>query len=474
VEGLQPHIVFVIADDHRGDAVHALGDPNVLTPNFDALCESGVVFRQARCQGGMTDAICATSRACVMTARNVFNAVASNELPETESSLEIKEGVKTLPAVLREWGYRTVAVGKWHNGVRAFGESFDEGRRVFFGGMGPQWKMTYWDGICEGGDLKGTTSELGGFTSDVIGHAAEAVIEGATDDQPLFLYVAFTAPHDPRVPPGPFADMYEASGLVLTPDYYSEAPAHEAVRYVRDEMLVGYPRSMSQVRRHLADYYGMISNLDLWVGRLFGAAQEGLAGREVLFVYCSDHGLSVGRHGLMGKQNLYEHSVRIPVMMSGSYVTRRACDDSLVGHQDICATIAEAAGLVGGDSAAIGDGSGTSLIGKLRTGRGIDEAGNDGSRKFWFAVYKDVERMVCDGRWKVIYSRLPGAKGTAHVLMQVFDLENDPWEVFDLSATQRGGAIAAAFRGELFEWMKWSGDPVDFWGDRGADSLQAF
>lgn len=464
VDERRPNIVLVIADDHRADAIRSLGDPNVLTPQLDSLIRGGVCFTQARCQGGMTDAICATSRACLMTGQSVFAAVEGNDLPETDASLLIRDGLPTLAEQLGECGYDTCAVGKWHNGHAAFNRSFARGRRLFFGGMGPQWLMEYWERASREVEPTKPDGPTGGFSTDLIGEAACDYIEDYNNGgPPLFLYVAFTAPHDPRVPPGPFADMYESGGLTLTPDVVWSPPFSVGVEYVRDEMLVGYPRSVAQIRRHLADYYGMISHMDSWIGRIYGTASRVLDDRPLLFVYCSDHGLSVGRHGFMGKQNLYEHSIRIPFVGAGSYVKGVGLNDVLVAHQDICATLLEVGGASpGGDGV---DGVGRSLVPYLVSGdrKSLDSSSTAKRRErkeFAYAVYKGSQRMVTDGKLKAIFSRPTGSGYSDEVVSQLFDLENDPWELQDLSGRKSYRNVLGGFEEELERWQRGVDDPL--------------
>ena len=150
---------------------------------------------------------------------------------------------------------------------------------------------------------------------------ADAVIDflaqAGASGQPFLAYVSFTSPHDPRTPPEPFASWYHPDSISLSPNYLPEHPFDNGELEVRDEMLRERPRTETMIREELALYYGMISELDAQIGRIVTALEENGQRENTLIVMAGDNGLAVGSHGLLGKQNLYEHSMRVPLIIAG-------------------------------------------------------------------------------------------------------------------------------------------------------------
>src|SRR5439155_24083768 len=117
--------------------------------------------------------------------------------------------------------------------------------------------------------------------------------------------------------------------VALPPNFLPEHPFDNGELRVRDELLAGFPRTPDEVRRHIADYYGMISHQDAWMGRVLAAAPD-----NTIVVYTADHGLALGQHGLMGKQSLYDHSIRVPLIVSGPGLPSGRRVDALTCHAD--------------------------------------------------------------------------------------------------------------------------------------------
>ncbi len=268
-------------------------------------------------------------------------------------------------------------------------------------------------------------------------------------DQPFLLYVAFTAPHDPRTPPERW--RRDPATVSLPPNAVPVHPFDNGEMQVRDERLEAWPREPEAVRRHIADYYGMIAHLDDRIGSILATLEARGLAEDTVVVYSADHGIAIGQHGLMGKQNLYEHSTRVPLIMAGPGIVEGRRVDDLVWHGDTTATLLDIAGT---DPAVAADGH--SLMPALR-GEGLP------SREYVGAAYRFTQRSVQDGRWKLIrYSSNPdwrpgGEQTRGSDVVQLFDLDNDPWErvnvAWDVAARRcsraagdRAGRLAAICR----------------------------
>ena len=131
------------------------------------------------------------------------------------------------------------------------------------------------------------------------------------------MYVSLMAPHDPRTMPKEFLEMYDPEEIKLPENFLTEHPIDTGALRVRDELLAAFPREPNEIKRHIAEYYAMISHLDHAFGRLLTALQEQGKLDNTIIVFAGDNGLALGQHGLMGKQNLYDHSVRVPLIFAG-------------------------------------------------------------------------------------------------------------------------------------------------------------
>jgi arylsulfatase A-like enzyme len=449
----RPNIVMLFADDHRYESVGIHGNPQVRTPNLDALGQRGAVFDGAHCQGGMHGAICVPSRASLMTGRNIF---ASSDDPtghDTIATNTIPSDVPTFPELLRAAGYRTHAIGKWHNDAASFARSFDGGDWLMFGGMSDHDAVPVRAFDASGAYPDDSVEFAEGFSTDLFADAAVRFIRDQDGEAPFCLYVAFTSPHDPRTPPEEW--RYDPDAIDLPPNALPAHPFDNGEMTVRDEELEAWPREPEAIRRHIADYYGMISHMDDRIGQIVAALDaEGLAEKTVV-VYSADHGVALGQHGLMGKQNLYEHSTHVPLLMAGAGIAPGTRVRELVWHGDTTATLLELAGEDAGIAA-----DGRSLAPALR-GEGLADW-----REHAGAAYRFTQRSIRDARWKLIrYVANPdwpehAGQTRGSDVVQLFDLDADPWERVNLAWNPALAEVRSRLEEALLAWQRDTGDPA--------------
>ena len=443
-----PNILFLFTDDQRFDTIGALGNPGVpgaaavATPNLDRIVERGTAFTHAHIPGGTSDAVCMPSRAMLHTGRNLFHIEGAGE--------EIPRAHTLLGEHLARHGYQTWGTGKWHNGSASFNRSFQGGSSIFFGGMQDHWNVPafdydpsgaypgtlpqvpnwYWSN--EVSERQGDWIRAGVHSSQLFCDAAVERLEEQDADVPFFMYVSFMAPHDPRTMPAEYLRRYDAEQVALPPNFAPRHPFDNGALDDRDEMLAAHPREEAEVRRHIAEYYAMIAHLDAEIGRVLDALERrGLAG-DTIVVLAGDNGLAVGQHGLMGKQNLYEHSVRVPLVFAGPGVPRgerRAAPAYLL---DIFPTLCELAELPTPDTV-----QGRSLVPALASATWQP-------REQLYLAFLDMQRAIKDGRYKLIEYALEGSAAT-----QLFDLQEDPWEMRNLADDPAHRERLAAMRSQL-------------------------
>ena len=453
---MPPNFLFLIADDHRHDAIGSLGNPAVHTPTLDGLAAAGTALTSTYIMGSTSNAVCMPSRAMLMTGRSLFRVFDPN--PQDVSPYPMDPGIPTFPQLLRGAGYRTYGVGKWHNEPELFARSFDGGGSIFFGGMSDHDAVPLHD-FSPDGVYPAAAATLGdGFSTEIFVDTAIGLLHEHPADQPFCMYTAFTSPHDPRTPPAEFAEMYPPEEIELPPNFARMHPFDNGHLHGRDESLAAHPRDPGEVRQHIADYYGMISHLDAEIGRLLDALAASGHAEDTIVVYAADHGLAVGQHGLLGKQNVYDHSLRVPLIFRGPGIPAGQRRDGLCYLHDVFPTILDLAGLETPSGC-----EGASLVPAL-TGRDAE------MRDCVFGAFQrsqslgdddSTQRMVRRGNLKLIETRLAG-----RTHRQLFDLADDPWETRNLAGEPAYAAELADMRRVLHRERMGAGDPASGHADR--------
>lgn len=425
----RPNILFLFADDQRADTIAAHGNPHIRTPNIDKLVRSGFSFRGNYCFGGNSGAVCVPSRAMLMSGKTWFHV-------DTASL----KNTRLLPEVLGEQGYETFATGKWHNGQDSWLRAFQHGRSIMFGGMADHSKVPIRD---LGPDGKLTPERTGeAFSSVLFADEAIQFLKGRSSGKPFFAYVAFTAPHDPRMPPPEFREAYYRQPPPLPRNFRPQLSYDNGMMNGgRDENLAPWPRTEGVIRDQLAEYYGMITHLDGQVGRIIAALRETGQFENTLIIYAADNGLAIGSHGLLGKQSVYEHSMKVPLIISGPGVPKGRSTHAFTYLLDLFPTLCDTLGIP--TPAGL---EGHSL-------RPIWEGQQARVRETVFLPFLDVQRSVRDERWKLI------CYPVIHH-MELFDLKHDPNEITNLIDRPSAAPTIQRLLTTMREWQARVGDTV--------------
>jgi len=414
----KPNIIFILTDDQRFDAMNAAGCPEIKTPAMDQLAAEGSRFSQATFMGGNTAAVCMPSRSMIMTGKSLFHCKGV-----------IAPGAVTLPQLLRQNGYSTFTSGKWHNDSGSLLRSFEYGKGIFMGGMGDHFKTPVVD-IQNGGLVN--HHEITEFDAEVFTNNTIDFLTNRPKEKPFFVYLSFKTPHDPRVVPPRFHQMYNPAKLSLPPNFLPEHPFDNGEMKIRDEKLAPMPRTPEVIRQHIAAYYAAITATDDQIARVLKTIDTlGLA-ENTIVVFAGDNGLAVGQHGLMGKQNLYDHSARIPLILRGPGIPKGKRSEALCQLFDLYPTLAAMAGL---QSPAGVDGKD---LGPVLHGEQTDV------RTATFHSYKNVQRAVRTHDAKLIEYLVKGKRTT-----QLFDLKNDPWEMNNLALDPAHAGLLQSMRQQL-------------------------
>ena len=442
----KPNVLLFFTDDQRFDTIRALGNHEIHTPNLDALVARGTAFTRAHIPGGTSGAVCMPSRAMLHTGRTLFHL--------EQNGQEIPAVHTLLGECFQSAGYATFGTGKWHNGKAAYARSFSDGDEIMFGGMGDHWNVLahHFDpsgryaGQCPLVEDPFHSNAVtwrhcdhvpgGRHSTDLFTEAATAFLDRRDPEQPFFMYVSLMAPHDPRNMPPEYLALYDPDRLALPASFVPEHAIDTGALRIRDELLAAFPRDPAEIRRHIADYYAMITHLDAAFGRLIEALEAAGERDNTIIVFAGDNGLAVGRHGLMGKQCLYDHSVRVPLIVAGPGIPAGGRSDALVYLLDIFPTLCELTG---------------NAVPETVEGRSLVPCLTDPAyapRNDLYLAYCDTIRGLTDGRYKWI-EYASGAR-------QLFDLESDPDEIRNLvddpAARPVADKLAARLRACATEW----------------------
>ena len=441
----RPNFLFMIADDLYYRGVHAMGNPEVQTPNMDRLMERGCHFTHCFHQGSWSGAVCVASRTMLNTGLTAFRA--RKEIEQTPLWAE----------TMGKAGYDTFIIGKWHLSKAALARSFKEIGKTS-GGMfesGPEaynrpapgntW--TPWDTSLKGQWLH--TKDWQNAAHDEIHHSASIWADGAIDHlqkaakraNPFMMYVGFNSPHDPRQAPREFVDRYPKDRIIVPPNYLPEHPFDQGDHRVRDELLAPFPRTREAVQVHRSEYYAHITYMDSQIGRILDALDKSGKAANTYVIFTADHGLAAGQHGLMGKQNLYDHSTRMPYMISGPGIPKRKKVDAFMYQHSTFATACELAGVELPKQVEF-----PSFVPLIR---GSTREQHDAT----FCWYRMYQRSVRTREHKLIVYLKVGKT-------QLFDLAKDPWETTDVSGKPEYAAVKKHLQERLQRFERDLGDDM--------------
>jgi arylsulfatase A-like enzyme len=210
----------------------------------------------------------------------------------------------------------------------------------------------------------------------------------------------------------------------------------------RDENLGAWPRTEAMIRDQLAEYYGLITHMDGQIGRILAALDAAGRKEDTLVIFAADNGLALGSHGLLGKQSVFEHSMRVPLILSGPGVPGGRSTTAFTYLFDLFPTLCDVlaleppAGFAGESLRPVWEGKKTHI------------------RESLFLPFLDLQRAVRDERWKLIAYPKIG-------YLQLFDLQTDPYEITNVLDRPENAAHVARLRKLMLEWQTRVGDKLE-------------
>jgi len=413
-----PDIVVFLADDHSQWASGPYGNEEVETPTLDTLAAAGVLMADATTPAP----VCSPARVSLMTGRTPSQHGVHDFLSERpDFDHDWLAGEMLLPEILQQAGYRTALIGKWHCSATSVEPARGFDRWLSYD-QGPEdWPNQYLHNGKVYLSDQGSPISVDGFQLEHLGRTARGFIESGDPEQPYFLVFAPTDTHEPITGhPEEWVERYRNADLNFV-------PAGETSPFP-----TAYPAAVAPDNLHetLAQYYAAVSHQDAELAKILNLIEARSGLDNTFVIYTSDHGMMVGQHGLIGKsnatlpQNLYEESIRVPMILSWPVgipeagITLHLPFD----HLDLFQTILDAAGVeLPEDLQRRIDSPGRSLLPMLRKPE-------TEWRRYRFTEYGNA-RQINDGRYKLVrrYPPLDPLFGD-----ELYDLETDPRETVNL------------------------------------------
>lgn len=463
--GVKPNILFILSDDQGAWAMRCAGTPELYTPNLDRIAESGIRFDDFFC----VSPVCSPARASLLTgnipsAHGVLDWIRSGNVDGEKFAAQGKEnpygsgysmerkpiayleGQTAYTDVLAQNGYNCWLTGKWHLGDSVTPQhGFQKWYTLGLGGC-----CYYHPDIVENGSIH---VEHGRYVTELLtDKALEYLDEAAESENPFYLSVHYTAPHNPwgkEHHPKKWIDYYENCSFESIPDVEDHP-----------DLLTGPVYGTDRRKENLRGYFAAISAMDEQIGRILEKLEETGMARDTIVIFSADNGMSMGQHGVWGKGNatfpfnMYDSAVKVPFLMScpGRLVQGVVNEDMISGY-DLFPTLLELAGI---ENPLEGELPGRSFAKDILEGDAETQKGTAAAEDFIviFNEYGPV-RMIRDKEWKYIH-RYPYGKH------ELYHLTTDPGEERNLYGQPEYEEKVLALRKKMENWfLRYANPEID-------------
>ena len=412
-ETKRPNILFVLVDDQSPFDLRCYNSQSPLeTPTIDRLAHEGIVFEGAYHMGSFSGAVCTPSRHMIMSGRTIWHLPIAPGAMEKELCPPNLEQ-QTIPAVFNRAGYATMRTCKQ-------GNSYEGANKLF---------SVRHDATKRGGTPETGSAWHGDRVLDYLQHR-----ESEKDARPFLIYFGFSHPHDERDGTTELLAKYGATNHTdkshppvshpkqpkLPPNYLPAHPFHHGHPGLRDEVAVSgvwERRDEQTIRNELGREFACSENIDTQIGRVLAKLDTMGELENTYIIYTADHGMAIGRHGLQGKQNLYQHTWRVPFIVKGPGIKAGSRVEGNIYLLDVLSTLCDLA-TISPPTTNEGISFKPVLTGKTQTIRDV-----------MYGVYnggtKPGMRSVRKGDWKLVkYDVMNGDVRET----QLFNLKDNPDE----------------------------------------------
>ncbi|MDB5247503.1 MAG: hypothetical protein JWQ40_1897 [Segetibacter sp.] len=448
------NIIFILADDHRYDAMGFMGKIKGLqTPGMDRMANEGVHIKNAF----VSTALCSPSRASILTGQYAHtHTVVDNEAP-------MPANLTFFPQYLQKKGYQTSFYGKWHMGNTDDQPQPGFDHWVSFRGQGVYYKPTL------NIDGKRVPQAEGSYTSDLLTDQAIDWLDKRNKQKPFFVYLSHKGVHAEFQPARRHEGKYANIPIVTPPSMYLTAtdsskfygiPTSPATtvnysdipKWVRsqryswhgvDYMYNGTIKFDQFYRRYLET----LQAVDESIERVLNWLKENNLDKNTMVVYMGDNGFSFGEHGLIDKRHAYEESMRVPLLAwAPGFIKPKSVVENVVMNVDIAPTFLELAGVDVPKNM-----QGQSFV-PLLEGKNIPWRNKVFYEYYWESAFPQTPTIfsVRTDRYKYIYNQ------GVWDINELYDLKNDPYEMNNLIRDKKFETVGKQLRTELFDWLEQS------------------
>jgi arylsulfatase A-like enzyme len=414
----RPNVLLILPDQFRAQALGCMGNPDVRTPHLDQLAAEGLLFRQTFAN----TPVCCPARAILFTGKYAHqNGLVANDL-------RLRESEVTLAKLLKEQGYQTGFIGKWH---------LDGGRREpGFVPPGPRRQGFEFWAACECRHthfqpvlFRDTPQPIRSQKFE-----AEALTDIAVDflranrSRPFFLVVSMGPPHDPYGAPEKYMKLYDPAQLTM-----------------RRNWKAGVPQAG---RAQIAAYYAAVTAVDEQVGRLMRTLKDLALDRDTIVLFTSDHGDMLGSQGARLKRKPWEESIRVPgILRYPAKVRPGRRVETLFSHVDMTPTLLSLCG-VKVPPAMSGHNLAEVVLGRTE----------QGPEAVFFQIFVPFAGDGTPHPWRGVRTRRYMYARTASGPWVLYDLATDPDELTNLATDPASEPVRKDLEERLGRWMKDSGD----------------
>ncbi|MEL0651070.1 sulfatase-like hydrolase/transferase [Algibacter sp. TI.3.09] len=457
----RPNFLFVLVDDQSPFDLQTY-DPNSIleTPTISKLASQGVVVEQARHMGSMNGAVCTPSRHMIMSGRTLWHLPPSAEFQKQTDPNEIDD--QTIGAVFNRAGYKTMRTCKKGNSYPGANKQFT---------------------VVHDATKRGGTEETGSawHAKQVLEYLGDR--ETVKEEDPFFIYFGFSHPHDTR---NGTPELLEKYGATNHKDQNSLPAANDKQPELQDNYLAAHPffhghpqlrdeervsgvwknRDERTIRNELGREYACSENVDNQLEKVLAKLEAMGELDNTYIIYTSDHGMAIGRHGLQGKQNLYEHTSRVPFIVKGPGIPSGKRVTGNMYLLDVLPTLCDLAGITAPETV-----EGKSMVPVFK---GEKETVRDVMYGVYAGGTKPGMRSVKKGDWKLIkYDVMDGKVRET----QLFNLAENPNEYLpehnkagemetDLAENPKYAEKLAEMEALLLEQMVAHDDPYRLWNQK--------
>jgi len=455
-----------MADGNHGYAVD--------TPNLDRLATEGMLFHQARIMGADNGAVCKPSRTMLMTGKNTWQSTNGVTAAKTLPGI-FNRGVRTGQSAQPYATYRTCKAGNSYPTANV--------------------EFTIVNDAIKRGNTDGNGSEWHGDWG--VNYISDWAVNHRGNSKPFLIYLGFSHPHDERlaretpsltgrygcinttvpytIPANAAAPPLPMNYLYGTTASYPAHPFNHGGLNVRDEIQapgILKNRTENVVRNEIGRNYACVDWIDQQIGRVLARLDDPDGDGDIsdselhntYIIFTADHGIAIGRHGLQGKQNAYEHTLRVPYIVRGPGITAGSESDAIVYLHDTFPTLCDLAGLDIPSTIDANDG---------QSFRAVLEGASSSHRDIHYGLYagssKPGIRSVSDGRFKLIKYDV---ENNGVQVTQLFDLQQNPFELLpehgtaNLATQPAYALIRQRLEEKLQQQRIENADPYAFLGDR--------